>query len=280
MYKFLGKKGQMYVINLLKMKLNYKCEFNGVDNKCDVNTEKSKSYINPRYANRTNPIREAFEKRHGSIRNITNTKKESVKSVINKQPIVDKKIINDNVVSFDKTKYTVNGKKYDLIYSTGNNIYKNLTDAEVQAINDYTGNQWTKINKGLTQNTEMSDSTNRTIKNLDSIFKNAKMPEDIQVFRGINPKTYNTMLQINPELEKIGSTIKLKNFSSTSIREDVAKKFAGTGPIVELYVPKGTSGFMIPHSEDEILLNRNIKIKVVGIRKKGSRKVVTWQVEQ
>ena len=33
MYEFIGAKNQYY-----RIKLNYKCEFNGTDNKCDITT--------------------------------------------------------------------------------------------------------------------------------------------------------------------------------------------------------------------------------------------------
>lgn len=53
MYQFIGKQNKMYDIDKVpNIKLNYKCEFNGIDNKCnfendiETNTQQTKSIIN------------------------------------------------------------------------------------------------------------------------------------------------------------------------------------------------------------------------------------------
>lgn len=154
----------------------------------------------------------------------------------------------------------------------------------------------TSKNNAFEESTKITDKD--TIARLTKIIDNSKSPSNLTVYRGIDSKEWDNLPS------KVGETYTSKSFTSTSHNDKVAKGFSkfynesdDNSIIMEIRIKKGTPAFAMdsfvqreyPHSswmvgengkertggkQNEIVLNRNQKYKVIGIEKTGKNKKI------
>jgi len=160
---------------------------------------------------------------------------------------------------------------------------KSLSEAEKAALKDYLGNGYRPVNDYLRGNIDLDKleiellvefgeikegSGLKHIGRLDDVLKNAKLKEDVVLYRGANLDVLDNMgVQLKP-----GLTFTDKGFVSTSIDSDVSKLFfgdseAGKAVFFEIRAPKGARGAMVRNMsnmkmENEVLLGRNTSFKI------------------
>ena len=140
--------------------------------------------------------------------------------------------------------------------------------------------QSTTINRMLRGNSDeddlkSKDDTVSVIKELDKMMSVSRAKEPMVVYRGIHGLSSQKFYEDFAE----GAEMQDKGFMSTSIDPNRAKIFAGSGyGLVKILVPKGASAMSMRYKEDgtdfsafpnenEILLPRNTKYRVVGFEK-------------
>lgn len=170
-----------------------------------------------------------------------------------------------SIFVFDKTKLKSGAAKseernggYDLVNQIDDHAL--LLDAtldtplkakEEQALHDYTENDYLDINQSLRYGLDVDTS------NLDSVFKRAKLPVDLVVYRQVDQATMD-------QIEAAGSYTD-KAFVSTTANRDKLKGDL----ILKIELPKGTSaipmGSVSSHDETEaeVLINRGQTFEVV-----------------
>lgn len=138
------------------------------------------------------------------------------------------------------------------------------------ALDRYQSVWYSEINEHLR---EGRDSGRRgiasTIKSLDKITDRG-FSEPVTVYRGIQGDTGIQILKSAEKILKSGGYIEDKGFASTSLDASTAYYFAGSGRpdsvMLQISTKKGVSlDRSTSGSESEILLPRNVKMKVVGI---------------
>jgi hypothetical protein len=123
---------------------------------------------------------------------------------------------------------------------------------------------------------EWSADTALVTKELDKMFSVSKAKEPMTVYRGIK----HLPLEAFNSQYSMGNVIEEKGFMSTSVDINKAKNFAGTNyGLIKIRVPAGASAMSMRYNakdktdfsafagEDEILLPRNTKYKIVGYEK-------------
>ncbi len=104
-------------------------------------------------------------------------------------------------------------------------LKKPETDAEIAAINNYSGLSYTEINGFLRGRPATGNKTKiydeedigPEIRHLDNVMKRSRMTEDTVVYRGLSGDYAKTVLQ-----SKVGKIIKDAGFVSTSLHRNVA----------------------------------------------------------
>jgi hypothetical protein len=213
-----------------------------------------------------------------------------MKSIQSKPSTTSSQQINKSSSSTGKTSNT----------NTQNiNAYENIPDpdmpSEVKAsLNWYAKTDgYISINSYLASGKMTKSDTNPTLKEvkdtiskMDEAFKNASIPQDATVYRGMSEQIASQFLAA-----KEGSIIQSKTFMSTSALIDVASDFASgraqTGSskssnskeyIMVLKIPKGTKALSMKNhaprllrGENEVLINRGTKLKAIGSSSEGNR---------
>ncbi|MEI8378110.1 MAG: ADP-ribosyltransferase [bacterium] len=117
---------------------------------------------------------------------------------------------------------------------------------------------------------EFITQSNEIIKELDRIFENSVLPENVTVYRGVSQNTANKVLTS-------GGIYKDKGFVSTSYKRAEADTFGSH--ILEIEVPKGSKAIdmktALPHTrwedwEEELLLPRNSRFELKEFDEKNS----------
>ncbi|MTH55066.1 hypothetical protein GKZ89_16805 [Bacillus mangrovi] len=140
---------------------------------------------------------------------------------------------------------------------------ENLSEREVEALRQYTGNDFSKINRYLRGTSDSLHGVDPgVIQDLTSSLYKAQVPHDISVFRGTDLGPLDELITFNDEgriiAEKlVGKTFKDYGFTSTSIAKSAS--FQNLPVSWEINVPKGAHGAYLgqvshfPH-EAELLL--------------------------
>ena len=146
-----------------------------------------------------------------------------------------------------------------------------LTDEELEALQDYTGSGYLRVNDCLRGDDDSDDAVERTIAALDSAIAKAISSEDMTVYRGYDTRVAS---YLSNHVLKLGSVVTEPAFTSTSRTEIRARAFAEwpDGLVVRIKIPAGSNALDVsPYSvnpdEDEILLPRGSSLKVVGYDK-------------
>lgn len=159
--------------------------------------------------------------------------------------------------------YIANKKKWDV--------------KEKDAIEDYTGNGFEEVNKGLRYNDKVSlKNKKETIENLDkSIEKHGSDLSGVMLYRGLSGEYMKNY--------KVGDTYEEKGFMSTSINKsvsvDVFARNAGGNALIRINSRK-LKGLYINNEElreYEAILPRNTKLKIVNIQKENG--IIIYEME-
>lgn len=138
-----------------------------------------------------------------------------------------------------------------------------LTNAEAIAADEYKDVGYMSINNGLRGKQKMTKEIQSYVKGLDSSLSKSKVPDDINVFRGISAKQAKLLKETN--------VCSNSGYTSTTYNPKNAFTFATRGEdkyfnLMEFKVKKGTKALMWPGGENEIMLERGLKLKCTGIK--------------
>lgn len=162
--------------------------------------------------------------------------------------------------------------------------HENLSSDEKRALAGYQNFLYSDVNATLRG--KAGDLSPRTKQNVDYAIKHTdkaigkgSVPSNVKVYRGFTDG--NAILGGDPQ-GLVGSTIQDKAFVSTSLNKSVAVDFARkgkSGMLMEIDVPAGTKAAYMqklrPESiERELLLGRNSRFQVTGVRKEGDLNVL------
>lgn len=156
-----------------------------------------------------------------------------------------------------------------------------LSEQHEAAVQAYTGTEYMAVNDHLRGFGDDEEAA-RLVKHLDAAIKKAPpAPDDLVVYRGVARLD-------DAELDfKVGQTFTDKAYMSTSMNRDVAQGFldGDKTALLEIKVPKGTRGAYVDmvsdhDNEQEFLLPRATKLKIVAIKGKGSKAVIQAEVVQ
>jgi len=161
-----------------------------------------------------------------------------------------------------------------------------LDPKEVQALKEYTGVMYQSVNKALRAGKNIPAADRKEMKLVEQAFDKAKTTEPLEVYRGVGA----TEMDMFKDL-KVGESFEDRGYGSTSTDKDTADNFSrGDNPtILKIQVPKGSKAISVDslsvfkkgghatRSENEILLNKDAKYKVVDIKpgKRGQPRIIT-----
>src|SRR3990167_5530092 len=142
--------------------------------------------------------------------------------------------------------------------------FDTMTPAQVDALGDYKGQAYSKINGDLREGI-----VSKKAKTIDNAIDDHRLSEPVVVYRGMS----RGVLGKN---ELTGSIVTDKALVSTTLKEGVALEFAGiskgkkgVGTVAEIRLPRGQRGLYLDvfegdTKEFEFLLPRNAKFRVVS----------------
>lgn len=147
------------------------------------------------------------------------------------------------------------------------NIQKD--SARMKELAGYHGTGFLKINKEL-RSGQVSQETKEKVTFLDDVLNSARLPDDMVLFRGVQP--YKELKQ--------GDILQEPGFMSTSLSEVKAREFGIEGSlgteshksatIFEIHVSKGLNGLFLDSAshigEAEVLLSRGLQFKVLDVK--------------
>ena len=150
-----------------------------------------------------------------------------------------------------------------------------LTDAEKEAIKDYTGSGFESLNNSLRHDWALATSQKETQKNLDSVIAKGVLKEDIRVYRGSSTDLVKGASTVDEVLAMVGEVVTDKGFTSSSITK--AGSFKSEPILYRIDVPKGkgrgayiNNGSHFKNHEYEFLLKRGGNYAIKGATKKKS----------
>lgn len=180
-------------------------------------------------------------------------------------------------------------KKVQSALSYMDDLWHNMPYIEKEAIQLYTDRTVNKaINDYLFSNIDVLEEIPRTIGNLESVLERASLPEDMILFRGVHPRTWELM-QSDGRYVQPGRIIEYRGFMSTSHDLGTANRYATDTEfqdmekaVIEVLAPRGTKALAIEkHSlspdDREILIKRETKFRVVEARKDGNTMRLIWE---
>lgn len=155
-------------------------------------------------------------------------------------------------------------------------IFKNLTNKELLAIDNFTDAGSSVFNRaiGNDKESEMYPEDKRDERLLHNVVSNSKMGEDVKVYSGISHSP--SFAGIN---SKIGEIFETKMYTSASLKKSVAKEFAGFDEygkeiLLEINIPKDAKALYLGDNshlknDKELIINRNSSFKVLKREEKG-----------
>jgi len=190
-----------------------------------------------------------------------------------------------------KSKYSAEPeKKIKAAISYADDIWRGLSEAERNAIYLYTDRDIKYlINNHIYNVLLVEPEIIDIIKDLDSALAKAELPEDMILYRGMLPDTWEK-LKNNKNLVTPGKEGVLDGFTSSSHDRSVAYNYASKKTtdgsefaIIELLAPKSTQAMAIQNfsqskSDLEVLVNKDTKVKVIEAIKDGNITRLIWEV--
>lgn len=153
---------------------------------------------------------------------------------------------------------------YTVFRDYAEEFYDAMDKNQQEAMNEYADQAYEELNHSLRTDKELGDFDNIMVNNLESAMK--PLPWDTVVYRAA--VTFPTT--------PVGESLLDKGFVSTSAYSRKAWTFAGTN-YLRIFLPKGTPAIVYNQKiEQEVLLPRNSKFKVLSRSKtKGAAHVYT-----
>ncbi len=195
-----------------------------------------------------------------------------VKKEAEKRKVVYEKISNEQLKQL-YSKQNINTKN--------ERIVNNQDTGYVQTINSF------EINSKLRNNQKLSEKEKETVKALDNLIKNNKLPNNIMLYRNVSNNFLESHFGQLPQKASIKDTVKyLKNKKVKSIKD---KGYCSTSAIEEKNVFKsrlchleikantGTHAFVTNNFlESEIILGRNQKLKIIDIKVANNEQITIY----
>lgn len=314
MYKFLGKKDVLYQLDpeSINIKLNYKCEEGTVEAgsfKCGNTPEEAKKNYEEQQKGKQNPTKSKLssseiEKIQSKILlDLFDAEKENDQEKLKELrsqylKLADLAKLAETELITPKEPITV----YDKFSDTSVKLVDTMGERYKTALRIYV-NGSVQLNSMLrsSKNDKFDESekinNKDTIARLTKMFNKSKAPTDLIVYRGIDSN------ELDAIQKNVGEVFTSKSFTSTSHNIKVAQGFSkfynnDDSIIMEIHVKKGTPAFSMdsfvqreyPYSkwmvgedgkersggkQNEIIINRDQKYKIIGIEKSGkNRKVI------
>lgn len=170
-----------------------------------------------------------------------------------------------------------------------------ISDLEKEALSVYAGNQEAKIKWGFPEDSEAyqeintyhrtgepliagDDEVKEVSKYIDSALEKSTLPKKTTVYRGVDEEL---MQRIAADEFRRGETFTEYGYMSTTRNESVASGYpvgGEAGAILEIELPAGTHAVDMNKydtgDDDEILLPRNTRLKILKIEKSGKKKTI------
>jgi hypothetical protein len=164
-----------------------------------------------------------------------------------------------------KNAKSISGKEMTDSYREWND---GLSKKEFDAVAKYQAAGHFEMNGHLRSGKPNNKKVRSDVANLDAAMSKTSVPRDLVVHRGTDPNVYKNELGPDPSTW-VGKTFTDKGFMSTTV--DPEQAFGGTES--EIRVPKGSKGSWLGdlkgreqlNVEQELLLPRNTKLRIVGV---------------
>lgn len=160
----------------------------------------------------------------------------------------------------NKTGINLNAKQLKEI---SDKVFSRLTPEEIGAIEHYSDNGFFMLNRFLRGQANVSEEMKKRVARIESaINKAGEFDHPVTTYRVIALERID-----QEEMFKIGKTIRMKGFQSTSSDKDFPHKYGSGNILMEITTKRGLPiGDRSKHpKEREILLGHNWKYKVIGI---------------
>jgi hypothetical protein len=151
-------------------------------------------------------------------------------------------------------------------YDSGAYSEPSSTPSQKAAFQAFQDAGYAPINGALREGGSAKPSVKAAIKEMDSAFKaSGGLGESVTVYRGMAASHFDSVA--------VGAIVKDKGFACTTTDKKIAAQFAkrANGVSVEIRLPKGAKAMRIGkitgknmHNENEVLLGRGTKFKVVS----------------
>jgi len=157
----------------------------------------------------------------------------------------------------------VSDEMREKLQEQSNAFYKTLTEEQYKSIYNYSDTGYTDINDTLYGNIPATPEIEAEIKTLDGIIGKSETQSDLIVYKGSRAEFYKDW--------NINETHEREAYYSTTVSKNAVKEFLVEykNPMtIEIMVPKGTKALYLGTNsslddEDELLLNRGLKYKVL-----------------
>jgi 2'-5' RNA ligase len=154
-----------------------------------------------------------------------------------------------------------------------------MPEDQQEAVSRYTSFGYKRINQALYQGIESLDEDDRedvqqSIDAIDKAMKHGKLKKPEMVWRGIsfpNDEEHKSFMERMQSSLDTGGEVQMAGYQSTTVNPAVGASYAGSGPTAVAFEIKASHGlYVTPISkiahEEELLLPRNAKFRVVGIK--------------
>lgn len=171
------------------------------------------------------------------------------------------------------------------LYTTGNKVHNlisgDLSNEEKIALLNYTGAMFRSLNPRLRADKNASRDDKTDLKLIDNAFKKSKISQTCKVFRGISGDILNELRNF-----KENQIFVEKAFMSTTTDKKTAWSFArgSSQGLLEIIIPTGTHVISVKNisqfkNENEILINRGSKFKIIKYLKRTRIRLETFVIE-
>ena len=148
-------------------------------------------------------------------------------------------------------------------------IELNLTQAEIDAIKEYTGDAYININDSLRGLDTMTDENKIIHDHLSSALDRARLPSDMILYRGASTQGLGALRELSPD-ELIGKIFTEQAYMSTSTIETVAEGIFGD-MLMTIHAPMGAKGLDVSSisaftHEAEILFQAGTKMLIIDAK--------------
>lgn len=138
------------------------------------------------------------------------------------------------------------------------------------------------LNRRLREGVQLSPSEQKLVQLIDQALAKQHTPFRVKTYRGLR-MTRDEALEMYGD--KVGTILRDRSYTSTGLREAVARKYGQSGVYMEFDIPAGTNGYYAPYraltpeatpnkivqafGEDELLLPRGLPYKITAIEERA-----------